>query len=107
MTGQHIPIASAPDDELSHPTHLVPLVQELLARGNELATPTKPHDGFIPTPDGWLCQLVDPVTKEEWAALNEKFDIPPTIHHFGGGIRDDANWVDIIGGGEREFGGLR
>ncbi len=90
MTHERIPIAARPDHELSHPTHLVPLVQELLALGNELATPPRPDDGFIPTKDGWLCQLVNPIRPEDWAALNEKFEIPPTIHHFGHAIRDDA-----------------
>ena len=106
MTGQRIPIASAPDDELSHPTHLVPLVQELLARGNELFTPPKPDDGFVPFKDGWVCQLVHPITKDDWAALNETFDIPPTIYHFAHMIRDSANWVDIIGGCELMVGNV-
>jgi hypothetical protein len=98
VTRLRIPIASEPDDELSHPTHLAPLVQELLARGNALVTAAKPYDGFEPARDGWKARLMNPITKEDWAALNEKFDIPPTIHHFGHMIRDDATWSDIIGG---------
>ncbi len=95
-----IPIAPRADHELAHPRHLVPLVQELLARGNELVTAPKPHDGFEPSKDGWICILVHPITKEDWAALNEKFDIPPTILHFGHSIVDDLNWAEIVGGGE-------
>ena len=106
MTDGRIPIAARPDRKLSHPTHLVPLVQELLARGNELMTAAKPYDGFEPSKDGWICQLAYPVTKEDWAALNEKFDIPPTIVHFAGGIRDEGTWSDIVGGGEPRFRGV-
>ena len=98
MTDGRIPIAPKPEHKGAHPRHLVPLVQELLARGNELVTAPKPYDGFEPTKDGWQCWLLSPVTKEDWAALNEKFDIPPTIYHFGHMIRDDATWSDIIGG---------
>ncbi len=98
MTDKRIPIAPKPDHELAHPRHLVPLVQELLARGNELITAPKPHDGFEPTRDGWKCWLAYPITNDDWAALNEKFLIPPTIYHFAGAIRDSATWSDIIGG---------
>ncbi len=100
MTDKRIPIAARPDHKLSHPTHLVPLVQELVARGNEIITARKPYDGFEPSKDGWTCWLRNPITPEDWAALNEKFEIPPTIHHFGPAIRDTANWAEIFGGAE-------
>ncbi len=43
---------------------------------------------------------MQPITPEDWAALNEKFEIPPTIGYVIGMIRDDATWSDIIGGVE-------
>ncbi len=100
VTASRVPIASGPEHELDHPVHLVPLVQELLARGHRLVTAAKPYDGFEPTRDKWVCVLERPITWEDWVALNEKFDIPPTIHRFGQAIRDDLNWCDIVGGGE-------
>ena len=105
MTTKRIPLAAEPDHELAHPTHLVPLVQELVARGNRLATPPEPDDGFIPTRDGWVCQLVDPITDEDWAALSEKFDIPPTISHFGHAIVDDVTWAESMREGRTTSGG--
>ncbi len=98
-------IAVQPDDELDHPVHLVPLVRELVARGNRLATPAKPYDGFIGSQSGWECQLVDPIRPEDWAALNETFEIPDTIIYLRGLIRDTVSWVDIRGG--RPEGGAR
>ncbi len=91
-------IAAQPDDELGHPTHLVPLVEELVARGNALATPSRPYDGFIPSPSGWECQLVRPITPGDWAALNEKFEIPSNIVYMVGAIRDNRTWAQILGG---------
>ena len=104
MTGR-TSIAPRPHDELDHPVHLVPLVEELVARGNRLATPAKPYDGFIGSQSGWECQLVDPIRPEDWTALNERFDIPDRIVYVRGLIRDTLNWADIRGG--RPEGGAR
>lgn len=59
--------------------------------------------GFIPQPDGWRCLVGGPITPEIWAALNQRFALPPTITYHreavggGGMIRDNANYVDILG----------
>ena len=85
MTDKRIPTDPEPDQDRS---------------GQPAASPPQPHDGSVLTRDGWECWFVQPITPEDWAALNEKSDIPPTIGYVIGMIRDDAAWSDIIGGVE-------
>lgn len=86
--------------------HLFPIVRLLMERGH----PPIRGDvelGFCPRPDGWECALLNPITAEDWAAVNDRFALPDSIvYHHPNLIRDNANWVDIIGArtsdGERQ-----
>ena len=75
---------------------LEPIVRLLIARGHEPVG--EPHKlGFRPTPGGYVCSLRGALTAADWAAVNEHFELPPTLVFEAGTIRDHANWIDIEG----------
>lgn len=111
----------APDGRLIIPAgtfddaveHLYPIAQFLRDEAGlrltwedpEASPGTADHLGFVGQPDGWRCFLGGPITPEIWAALNERFVLPRNLVYWpaditstgGGMIRDNDNWVDIIG----------
>jgi hypothetical protein len=93
MTGRRV----IPPGEQERPLDvLAPIVELLIERGHPpIAFPDKL--GFRPSPSGWVCSLEGAITPEDWAAVNEHFDLPETITYVTGAIRDTANWVDIEG----------
>ena len=75
---------------------LEPIVRLLIERGHAPLGP--PEDlGWRPTPSGYVCSLRGALTREDWDAVNARFELPPTIVFQAGCIRDHANWVDIEG----------
>lgn len=65
--------------------------------------------GFVGQQDGWRCFLGGPITPQIWTALNARFVLPRNIVYWpaanttttgGGMIRDNDNWVDIMGTAE-------
>lgn len=75
---------------------LRPVVQLLVDRGHAPLGPPE-RLGWRQTPSGDVCSLQGALTLEDWAAVNERFDLPPTLVFEAGCIRDHANWVDIEG----------
>ena len=75
---------------------LEPIVRFLIARGHP-PLGFEEKLGWRPTPSGMVCALQGPITPEDWAAINEHFELPPTIAYEVGCIRDHANWADIEG----------
>ncbi len=61
--------------------------------------------GFVGQPDGWRCFVGGTITPAIWAALNERFVLPRNLVYWPaantttghGMIRDNDNWVDIVG----------
>jgi hypothetical protein len=92
VTRQVIP-AGAQDRPLRT---LEPIVRLLIERGHP---PFNAPDklGFHPTPGGWVCSLEGALTAADWEAVQERFELPPTIVFQAGCIRDHANWIDIEG----------
>jgi hypothetical protein len=76
--------------------HIDALVDLLLERGHTLVFPQEPH-GLHPSPAGPVCDLYGRITPQDWAAINDEFELPPTLVYEFGIIRDHANWLDIVG----------
>ena len=75
---------------------LEPIVRLLIDRGHAPFGP--PQDlGWRPSPSGYICSLHGALTREDWDAVNARFELPLTIVFQAGCIRDHANWVDIQG----------
>lgn len=85
-------IQSLPTKGEADYSHLIPIVQLLLSRGNKLSSKTM----FYKDKDGWRCDLVNPI---DFNALLEQFDIPESIF-----LNRDLNailcrntWIEIKG----------
>jgi hypothetical protein len=92
MTRQVIPAGEHADCL----TALRPIAAFLIERGH---LPVTEPDllGFTTSPGGWYCALEGALTPDDWAAVQDAFELPPTIVYEAGCIRDHANWVDIQG----------
>ena len=87
-------------------SHLVPLLVALVEAGNEVRWQSD-HFGFLPQPDGWYCELVEPI---DFALLESRFALPESIRLEPASDRivDDANRAEIYGGeGARALPGYR
>ena len=77
-------------------SHLVPVLLALVEGGNEVRWQTE-YFGFLPAPDGWYCELIEPI---DFDLLAARFELPDTIHldpeHDR--IVDDGNHAEIYGG---------
>jgi len=73
--------------------NLLPLVETLIAAGNELV-----DDGFLMNPDGWRCRLRQPLDLQ---LVREKFNLPENIQlseEFDS-VLDRSSWCVIEGPG--------
>lgn len=86
-----------PPDGAPPYVHLEPLVDVLLAAGNEIAGPSK----FYLDRDGWRADLRQPI---DFQLIEERFDLPPSI--LLAKVRDSIlcqnTWVEIRGGFARD-----
>lgn len=76
--------------------HMIPIARLLIERGH----PPIDEDstfGFNPSPAGMVCALGRMFSSADWDAINERFVIPDNIVYFHGLIRDNTNWVDMMG----------
>ena len=77
-------------------SHLVPVLLALVGAGNEVRWQSE-HFGFLPQPDGWFCELIEPI---DFDLLAARFELPETIHldpeHDR--IIDEGNHAEIYGG---------
>jgi hypothetical protein len=77
-------------------SHLVPILLALVTAGNEVRWQTE-HFGFLPQPDGWFCELIDPI---DFGLVESRFELPDSIRldpeHDR--IVDDGNHAEIYGG---------
>jgi hypothetical protein len=77
-------------------SHLVPVLLALVEGGNEVRWQTD-YFGFLPQPQGWYCELIEPI---DFDLLAARFELPDTIHldpeHDR--IVDDGNHAEIYGG---------
>ncbi len=80
--------------------NLWPLVEKLLANGNEVAKPFGGHipdqKGFYLDRDGWRCDLLE---KIDFDLIDRAFDLPDTIkrNRLNNAICDDRSWIQIRG----------
>lgn len=77
---------------------LEPLVEELLARGSELARDGQGNSPFGPSPEGYIAVLTDPL---DWDHLSAVFDLPATVRYDAVRdlIVDDEHWTAVYGSG--------
>lgn len=77
-------------------SHLVPILLALVTAGNEVRWQTE-HFGFLPQPDGWFCELIDPI---DFALVAVRFELPDSIRldPERDRIVDEANHAEIYGG---------
>jgi hypothetical protein len=89
-------IAADPADPLLPYTHLVPLVELLIAHGNRVVKPGPRGEVFAPSQDGYTAYLADPV---DWSWLCEVAVLPETIDYDAAHdeLRDNRNWVSVLG----------
>jgi hypothetical protein len=74
--------------------HLIPIVKFLIEERGHLPVEHPGKYGFY----NGDCQLTRSITAEDWAAINERFVVPPHIGFmFGYLIRDGLNHIDILG----------
>ena len=89
-------IEADPADEHEPYTHLVPLVEALVAHGNALARP--PSDGgvFSPSQGGWVAYLRDRI---DWDWVKANFELPDLLRYDpkDDEIFDHKNWISILG----------
>ena len=77
-------------------SHLVPILLALVTAGNEVRWQTE-HFGFLPQPDGWFCELIDPI---DFGLVESRFELPDSIRldPERDRIVDEANHAEIYGG---------
>lgn len=94
-------ILSLPKNDAKPYTHLEPIVELLLAAGNELSDPLSNFPlqgkGFYMDRDGWKCDLKMPI---DIKLVTSRFDIPPSIiiSEKNNSILCQNTWVEIRGG---------
>lgn len=73
--------------------NLLPIVDALVAGGNEWTSPTGP---FYRDRDGWRCDMADPI---DFEMIEELFELPRSIElaPARGTILDRNTWVVIEG----------
>jgi len=77
--------------------HLLPIAKFLVEARGHMAIENPEEYGFVQDHDGYNCHLTHRITDEDWAAINERFELPRTIRFFHGLIRDNDNNIDFLG----------
>lgn len=95
MTGRPRIDADPADTHLPY-THLLPLVQALVDRGNPIVHPGPKGELFAPGQGGYVAYLAD---RLDWAWLQEHFELPELLRYEPDDdeIFDHKNWVSILG----------
>lgn len=95
MTRKPVAAAPAPDSAVRPYERLVPLVEALVAHGNELVYDNGDR-GFIPQPDGYSCFLAKRI---DFALLAEQFQLPDdlVLQPDQDTLHDWATWVSVYG----------
>jgi len=85
-------IEPMPLDEARPYSHLEPIVDLLIERGNEVSGPAK----FYMDRDGWRCDLKRPIN---FRLVEERFDLPPSIFlsRSNDAILCQNTWIEIKG----------
>jgi len=78
-------------------THLLPIAKFLVEERGHIPLERPERYGFRQTGGGLQCQLARRITDEDWAAINERFELPMNIQFFHGLIRDNDNRIDFMG----------
>ena len=94
---------SAPADEAAPFTHLVPLIDLLVAHGNQPLAMTRANRwGFYRTQGGWMCAMRDPI---DFSLIRRSFELPPSIrlNPAADAIYCDRTWIEIKGPIGRSF----
>jgi len=78
-------------------THLLPIAKFLVEERGHMPIEEPEEYGFVEGFDGYNCHLTHRITDEDWAAINERFELPKTIGFFQGLLRDNVNGIDIMG----------
>jgi adenylate cyclase len=94
---ERLRIEPAREDQRVAFTHLVPLVQALLDRGNRITKPGIGGDLFAPNPGGFTAHLADPI---DWHWIEANVDLPESVVYDAAAdeIVDRHAWVTIRGG---------
>lgn len=93
-------ISSLPHNGAKPYTHLEPIVELLLASGNELSDPLPSFPlqdkGFYMDRDGWKCDFKMPI---DFKLVTSNFEIPPSIiiSEKNNSIFCQKTWVEIRG----------
>jgi hypothetical protein len=77
--------------------HLLPVARFLVEERGHTPIEEPEEFGWTQDIDGFKCHLTHRITDEDWAAINERFELPNTIGYFHGLIRDNLNRVDMMG----------
>lgn len=88
-----IAIQSRPAAGMPPYSHLEPLVEFLIERGNKINGPTRWRN----TPSGWLCSLLLPI---DAGILRRDVVLPPSIQFDEGNnaVGCQLTWCTIMGG---------
>ena len=88
-------IAALPPDGAPPYSHLEPIVDALLAAGNEIAGPAK----FYLDRDGWRSDLRKPIN---FRLIEECFELPPSVllAKSRDAVLCQNTWIEISGGRE-------
>lgn len=86
-----IAISKSSPDESRPYANLLPIVEELVRRGNELR-----DGGFVSDPSGWRCAMVHPLDLDH---VDGTFELPPNVSlsREHDSIHDRLSWSVIEG----------
>jgi hypothetical protein len=96
---ERLRIEVAREDQGAPYTHLEPLVQALLDRGNRITLPGDRSPLFAPSQEGYVAYLAAPI---DWAWISANVDLPDTVVYDPetDELFDRRSWVSILGSQE-------
>lgn len=79
-----------------HYEHLFPIARFLIEERGHVPLSNPEEFGFVQE-NGFRCLLTRRITDADWAAVQQRFDLPDTIGYHGGIIQDNLNRMDFEG----------
>jgi hypothetical protein len=85
-----------PSDPLVPYSHLLPLVEALVAHGNRITLPGPRGELFAPGQGGYVAYLAEPI---DWPWVQATFELPDLLRYDPerDELFDHKNWVSILG----------
>ena len=85
-----------PTDPLVPYSHLLPLVEALVAHGNRITLPGSRGELFAPSQGGYVAYLAEPI---DWPWVQSTFELPDLLRYDADRdeLFDHKNWVSILG----------